>query len=82
MDYGLTNHARQRIKERNISIKLVEEAVSNPTKISVDSKGVLILKKAVLIKGKRRLLLIAGQVRENKFKIFTIIDTSKVKKYL
>ena len=82
MDYKLTAHARQRMRERNISIELIEKAISNPTKISVDNKGVLVLKKTVLIKDKQRLLIIAGEIIENKFKIFTVIDTSKIKKYL
>ena len=82
MDYELTVHARQRMKERSIAVSVIEQAITNPTKILIDAKGIMLIKKLVILKSKQRLLLIAGQVRENKLKIFTVIDTSKVKKYL
>ncbi|MFI5205451.1 MAG: DUF4258 domain-containing protein [Candidatus Paceibacterales bacterium] len=82
MEHELTLHARQRMQERSIPLRLVEQGIANPDKISIDAKGVMLLKKVLLIKGRQRLLLIAGQIVGKRFKIFTVIDTSKVKKYL
>ncbi len=82
MDYELTNHARERIEERLISKKLVGEALRNPTKVLYDEDGRILIKKLYIKRGRERLLLIIGDRTDGKLRIITIIETSKVKKYL
>lgn len=82
MDYILTLHAKKRMRERSIAKQLLEEALQNPTKALYDNEDKLLIKKLYKIKNKERLLLIVGEKGENRLKIFTIIDTSKVRKYL
>lgn len=82
MDYELTSHAKERLKERKISERLLREAINYPTQTDYDAYGNILIKKLYSKTGKTRLLLIAGLMENNKLKIFTIIDTSKVSKYL
>lgn len=82
MKYVLSPHAKDRMEEREISDKIVKNALQNPTKISYNSKNRILIKKLYRRKNKRRLLLIAGEMEENHLRIITIIDTSKVRKYL
>ena len=82
MEYFLSAHARRRMAERLIPESLVEEALANPTKVGYDDKGRILVKKLYTLLGKKRLLLIAAEPKGNKLKIITVIDTSKIKKYL
>ena len=68
--------------ERSISERVIKEALQNPTNILYDDKDRLMVKKLYKKRGKERLLLIAGEMAKNRFEIITVIDTSKVKKYL
>ena len=82
MDFILTGHARKRMSERNIPEHLIAAALRNPTKRLYDSNGRLLIKRLYRKNGKDRLLLIAGEMEKNILRIITVIDTSKVKKYL
>ena len=82
MDYVLTLHARERMKERSITKALFEDALRNPTKIGYDRDGKILLKKIYTKKKVTRLLLIVGETRGSVFNVITIIETSKVEKYL
>jgi hypothetical protein len=82
MNYVLTTHAKRRLNERGISRRFLEEALRTPTKILYDENGRLMVKKLYVKGNRERLLLIIGEVLGNKLKIITIIDTSKVRKYL
>jgi len=82
MRYTLTVHARKRMEERNVSAELLEEALDFPTTIGYDEKGQIMVKKLYSKRGKKRLLIIVGQFNEEVLRIVTLIDTSKVKKYL
>ena len=82
MDFKLTLHAQKRIRERDISESLISQAIYNPTKISTDSEGVILIKKLYFYKNKNRLLIVAGKKLGSLFLVFTVIDTSKVTKYL
>ena len=53
-----------------------------PTKILYDDKGRILFKKIYNKNGKQRLLLVAGEEVKDTLEIITVIDTSKVKKYL
>lgn len=69
--------------ERAISKKLVIDALKFPTKISSNKQSRQLVKKLYTNrKGDKRLLLIAIETRANVTKIITVIDTSKVNKYL
>lgn len=80
----MTEHAKKRIRERKISEKFIKEVLENPTKIHRDSKNKdrVLFKKLYLKRGLRKLLLVIGEVEKDKLKIITIIDTSKISKYL
>ena len=82
MDYILTPHAKQRMVERLIPDKLIAATLRNPTKVLYDSRGRLLFKKLYQKKGQTRLLLIAGIKTGNSLRIVTVIDTSKLRKYL
>lgn len=70
------------MRERLIPESLLKNALDNPTRVGYDIKGRLLIKKSYRKNGKERLLLIAREVVENVLEVITIIDTSKVKKYL
>lgn len=82
MDYYLTEHAKSRMIERAISSQLLAKALQNPTEIMYDNDGRL-LYKYIYTKASAKRLLIAVVVPEaNRIKIITVIDTSKIRKYL
>ena len=81
-NYTIKLHAKERMAERSISERVIKEALQNPTNILYDDKDRLMVKKLYKKRGKERLLLIAGEMAKNRFEIITVIDTSKVKKYL
>ena len=82
MKYLLTKHAQERMAERSIDINIIESALVDPTKIEYDGNGSCLIKKLFLKNNSPRLLLIAGKIENNQIKIFTVIETSKIKKYL
>jgi hypothetical protein len=82
MEYFLTAHAKQRISERVLSIQIIEDALRNPSKVSYNGSGKMLIKKLYRRKGTARLLLIIGEFMGDKLKVITVIDTSKVRKYL
>jgi hypothetical protein len=82
MRYVLKPHAIERMKERAISKKLIEETLRFPTKILYDDKGRILFKKLYKKRKKQRLLLIAGEEVGKVIEIITVIDTTRIKKYL
>ncbi len=82
MKYIIKPHARGRMKERSISEKLVADAIANPTKVLYDDRGRVLFKKLYKNKGVNRLLLVAGEPKKDILEIITVIETSKIKKYL
>ena len=82
MKYIIKPHAEKRARERLISEAAIADALENPTKAGYDAKGRLLIKKLYQRGGKERLLLLVGEIVENTLEIITIVDTSKVKKYL
>jgi len=81
-DFVIKPHARKRMRERSIPEKLIKESLQNPTKILYDDKNRLLIKKLYKKHRKERLLLIVGEIINNKLEIITVIDTSKIQKYL
>ena len=75
-------NSQARARERLISEAAIAYALENPTKVGYDAKGRLLIKKLYQRGGKERLLLLVGEIVENTLEIITIVDTSKVKKYL
>ncbi|HEY4495271.1 MAG TPA: DUF4258 domain-containing protein [Candidatus Paceibacterota bacterium] len=82
MKYFLTKHAKERMTERFIPERIIANAITNPTSILYDDNDRLLIKKLYRKRNKERLLLIAGEMIEDKLKIITVIDTSKINKYL
>lgn len=70
------------MEERSISEDLLKDALENPTKVGYDAKGRVLIKKSYRKEGKNRLLLIVAEEVNDIFEIITIVDTSKIKKYL
>ena len=68
--------------ERKIPESLIREALERPTKIAYDNKGRILVKKLYIKQKKQRLLLVAGERKQDAFVVITIIDTTKIKKYL
>lgn len=82
LQFRLTDHARKRMAERVISEELIAEALRNPTKIGRDARQRILVKKTYERRGKKRLLLLALERENTKWCIVTVIDTTKIKKYL
>ena len=82
MRYILTVHTQKRITERVIPKELIDDALQNPTKAIYNAKRQLVIKKLYQKQGKERLLLIIGENIGDQLKIITVIDTSKIEKYL
>ena len=80
MDYELTRHARERMLERRISEKLLDDAILNPTKLLYNEDNKLMFKK-FYAKNKRLLIVVAERTKTH-LKIITIIDTSNINKHL
>lgn len=70
------------MKERAVSPNVVRDCLQNPDKVSYDEKGRYLLKKRYNKSGKQRLLMVAVERKGNMYIVITVIDTSKVKKYL
>lgn len=81
MNFFLTNHDEQRMKERFISTRLIKAALQKPDQMLYDKDERLLIKRVYTKKGKRRLLIIVAVRVERQIKIITVIDTSKIKKY-
>lgn len=82
MQYRLTKHARERIEERRIPVTILEDALHNPTKVGYDVEGKQLIKKVYKKSGKEHLLLLVVRRDHDTMVIVTVIDTSKVKKYI
>lgn len=82
MKYLIKPHAVGRMRERSISERLVDDIIANPTKVLYDNNGRILFKKLYKNKGVDRLLLIVGEPKKDTLEIITVIETSKIKKYL
>ncbi len=82
MKFEFSSHAQKRMRERAISKKSIIEALEFPTRISSDKHGRQLVKKLYTKKKVQRLLLIAIEVKADICRVITVIDTSKIKKYL
>lgn len=82
MRYFFTHHAAERMEERSISKKIIDSAFAKPTKVLYDNNNRILIKKLYKKGGVNRLLMIIGKLEKGDFKIITIIETSKVRKYL
>ena len=70
------------MRERIISETLIVKTLFHPTKQERDRQGRALFKKLYWRRGKRRLLLLAMEREGNGWCVVTVIDTTKVKKYL
>ena len=82
MEYVFTAHAWRRMQERSITESSIQAALEHPTSVT-EAEGRLLFKKLYRKgKGERVLLVVGEMITGDKIKITTVIDTSKVKKYL
>ncbi|MBI4135407.1 DUF4258 domain-containing protein [Candidatus Uhrbacteria bacterium] len=86
MRIRFTKHARERIAERGITNDQIEQAIEFPDKIgrSVFNHARFIVKKIYFNTNlaKKHLLMIIYEEKRNEVQVITIIDTSKIDKYL
>jgi hypothetical protein len=88
MDHKIifSNHARARMEERSIPKKIVIGAINDPDKIEKSARGGcrFLIKKIYFNKnaGKDHLLMIICEILNAKINVITVIDTSKISKYL
>ena len=82
MKYVIKPHARKRMRERAVSGRLIDDTIANPTRVLYDNDGRILFKKLYKNKGIDRLLLIVAEPRKDVLEIVTVIETSKIKKYL
>ena len=68
--------------ERSIREDQIKAALAEPTKVGYDGRGHIVIKKLYKRFGRQRLLLLTGEEIKDSFKIITIIETSKVHRYL
>lgn len=79
-------HALKRMKERGIKQKDIEKFIRNPDKIETSkiNRNRFLIKKIYYNKtySKDHLIMIISERENNSLKIITIIDTSKISKYI
>jgi len=83
MKFILLNHLKIQAKERDISIGLIEDALSNPEQIVPDLKGLMAAhKKYFDTENKKEYLIRVIFREEHAVRIgITVYKTSKIKKY-
>jgi hypothetical protein len=81
-----SNHAIVRMEERFVSRQIAIDAIENPDKIekSFQEDCRILVKKVYFNKSLKRdhLLIIVCEISLDKIEVITIIDTSKISKYL
>lgn len=85
MNIRFLNHALLRMAERNISRALIEQVIEQPDKIErsvKDTRRLLFKKKYIHDSVGERLLIVVAEESGNIVVVVTIIDTSKIQKYL
>lgn len=82
MKYVFTGHALRRMRERAITRRRVVEVLQGSAHMLYDERGRFLVKSVYKRQGKARLLLIVGEHTPRVCTIITVIETSKVKKYL
>ncbi len=75
----ISNHAKLQMKERNISEKLIYQAISNPEQIITTDEGRTVFH--LRIKSKRYLLRVIAEQTDSDWLIITVYRTTKIKKY-
>ncbi len=73
-----SRHAIQRMTERQVSKREVQNALINPDKLTEKSGNFLSIK----LRMNGHLLLVSYKITEDIVKVITVIDTSKINKYL
>lgn len=68
--------------EREISEQMITDALEKPTKIERDQNGRTLVKKLYKRNEKTRMLLLAIEKETDPLCIITVIDTTKIAKYL
>ncbi len=85
MRISFSSHAKQRAKERDISLQEIKNFIERPDKIekSIKNKSRFLFKKIYFNKKlqKDHLLLIIMEKEKTVLKVITLIDTSKISKY-
>lgn len=82
MKFVIKPHALEKMGRRSIPKWLVAEALSRPTKIMYDREGRLMFKKLYTKNNEERLLLVVVEIIRRRLEVITVIETSKVRKYL
>jgi hypothetical protein len=81
MKFRLLKHVIEQAKERDISIKVVEEIISKPEQVVPDEKGLKVAQNKYMQKNKEYLIRVVFREEEATRIGITAYVTSKVKKY-
>ena len=84
MKIRFLTHAKQRMKERKISRKLIIDTIQNPDRFAYDRTAVdrYVAKKIFMSDRKKYLLLVIYEHMKTETVVITVITTSKINKYL
>ena len=81
MKYSISDHILKRIKQRESAIKEVEECIKYPDQIVSGEKERLIYQKMLPLNGKRKMLRVVVEQKDDSIRAITMYKTSKIKKY-
>ena len=85
MKIEFTDHAKKRMRERNLLLRQIEEFVRNPDSREISTKNSrrFLIKKTYYHPAlkKNHLLMAICEEDADKVVVITIIDTSKIRKY-
>ena len=77
MHIVLTNHARIRANERNITFEEISETILHPDKITQQDTEIIVFKKLQ----KQYLYLVYSKDENGDWVVITVFRTSKIEKY-
>ena len=80
MNFILTKHALDNLRERKIPFSLVESVLENPEQV-VEEKGMSVYQSRVEIDGRTQLLRVVVNDRTNPVIVVTVYQTSRIKRY-
>jgi hypothetical protein len=80
-DYIITEHAKFEMERRAISLKLVEQIISNPEQCFLVRKGRQVYQSLIQMSGKQYVVRIFVDIDRSPPEVVTAYRTSKIDKY-
>ncbi len=79
--YRFSNHAQYQVKQRNLNVDLINDALQKPDKVIKDDDGLLIMQKIVKEDNKTYLYRVFVNDEHKPPLVVTVYKTSKLTKY-